>query len=1027
MTVFAVISAIKEGIDAVNTIKGWIDGDNGSFDASFEQINQKLDDVLTQIDNLTGLAKNILDAVNQVSSDLLVSDINTAYSLAETAVRNMQSYRLSGSQGDLDNARNNSIQALIAINNIADSHPEQAELLVGATVYILGVRARVARELDDGAFAADAYREDIQETVGKLNGFADHIAGLLPRTVPSRHTESFTDDGFRPPIITTTTSWSYTNKTGTFTAEYVKYVEKQGTRILDQEEGGSFTERLGTDGPIVRSGSFADNPSAAESQGYAADLKYLGVNDLRADAQFFDLLNDGFDLAGTEGPDALAGGANRDFIEGLGGNDTLAGLDGQDALRGGDGDDSLNGGASDDVLRGGIGSDTLLGGAGNDTLDGGPDADWASYAEAPNGVTVSLAITGDQATGEGTDRLLNIGNLLGSAFADRLTGNFSANSLAGGAGNDTLDGGDGDDVLRGQAGDDLLIGGSGRDQVRYDDAPGGVSLDLAAGLATGAAGTDAVQGVEDAFGSAFADALRGDGLGNLLAGLGGADTLEGRDGNDTLRGDAGAADAADRIDGGAGDDRIEEVSLGAAVDTLEGGTGRDTFVLAALGTGAADIVLDFRAGAGGDLIDLAILGPLDGQDAFESGLLRLIQTATGTELQIDVDPGAGRDYVPLLLLQGTHAADLTAINFSPSAGFQQQGWLVQGGAGGDLLVGSAFGERIRGLGGDDTLQGAGGNDDLEGGDGFDIASYAGAAAAVTVDLAAGEARGGAGKDKLAGIEGALGSAFGDTLLGADLAERLDGAGGDDLLRGAGGGDSLFGGDGNDHILGQAGADSLNGAAGADTIDGGDGADRIRAGGGRDLLFGGDSGDYIDAGGAADMVEGGAGNDTVNGDGGNDRLEGGGGNDLLRGGAGDDRLVGGIGNDKLFGGGGNDTLGGGGDADTLQGDGGADLFLFSGPGGGEADLILDFAQGVDLIGFSAAGFPGLAEGMDLGLEGRFISNASGQAKRADWQLTYETDTGILWWDPDGTGPQGRQAVLVLPDKPALAAADLVVVA
>jgi acrosin len=81
----------------------------------------------------------------------------------------------------------------------------------------------------------------------------------------------------------------------------------------------------------------------------------------------------------------------------------------------------------------------LDGGAGNNTLD---------YSAYPTGVTVNLA-TG-QATGF-AGGISNIANVLGSAFADRLTGNAGRNVLIGGPGADILDGGDGDD---------LLIGGS---------------------------------------------------------------------------------------------------------------------------------------------------------------------------------------------------------------------------------------------------------------------------------------------------------------------------------------------------------------------------------------------------------------------------------------------------------------------------------------------------------------------------------------------------------------------------------------
>ena len=72
-------------------------------------------------------------------------------------------------------------------------------------------------------------------------------------------------------------------------------------------------------------------------------------------------------------------------------------------------------------------------------LDGGDGTDTASYASATGGVTVSLAVSGPQETyGAGIDTLLNIENLVGSAFSDTLTGNASANVLTGGPGSDTF-------------------------------------------------------------------------------------------------------------------------------------------------------------------------------------------------------------------------------------------------------------------------------------------------------------------------------------------------------------------------------------------------------------------------------------------------------------------------------------------------------------------------------------------------------------------------------------------------------------
>ena len=67
-------------------------------------------------------------------------------------------------------------------------------------------------------------------------------------------------------------------------------------------------------------------------------------------------------------------------------------------------------------------------------------SDTASYADAASGVTVSLALHGSaqDTGGAGTDTLVNIENLTGSAFDDTLTGDAGANVLSGLDGDDTL-------------------------------------------------------------------------------------------------------------------------------------------------------------------------------------------------------------------------------------------------------------------------------------------------------------------------------------------------------------------------------------------------------------------------------------------------------------------------------------------------------------------------------------------------------------------------------------------------------------
>ena len=161
-------------------------------------------------------------------------------------------------------------------------------------------------------------------------------------------------------------------------------------------------------------------------------------------------------LRGSSYADMLKGNALANVLEGRSDNDTLDG---------GGGNDSLVGGSGSDSLEGNTGNDTLDGGTGIDRLDGGAGIDTASYAAFAAGVTINLAIATAQATGGGSHTLLNIENLIGSAFADELRGNSLANRIEGGAGSDWIIGGGAADVLGGGLGPDLFVYASTSDST----------------------------------------------------------------------------------------------------------------------------------------------------------------------------------------------------------------------------------------------------------------------------------------------------------------------------------------------------------------------------------------------------------------------------------------------------------------------------------------------------------------------------------------------------------------------------------
>ncbi|MBO9698484.1 MAG: hypothetical protein J7499_20010, partial [Sphingopyxis sp.] len=269
------------------------------------------------------------------------------------------------------------------------------------------------------------------------------------------------------------------------------------------------------------------------------------------------------------GPQAT-GGAGSDTLLNI---ENLTGSAFDDKLTGDGGANLLSGGGGNDTLLGGGGDDTLRGGAGDDVLDGGAGYDFVDYNDAKSAVTVSLAVTGPQTTGgSGQDTLIGIEGLLGSTFADVLTGDDGANKLFGGNGNDTLRGGAGDDTLDGGNGDNILEGGDGFDTADYSQTYYNLNVDLSQNAVfVISSGRDTLSGIERIVGGLGSDTMKAGATGvTLIGGMGhdslysgaGDDTLDGGDGNDTFYLSAGA----DKIIGGAGSDTLYFVAGATALN-----------------------------------------------------------------------------------------------------------------------------------------------------------------------------------------------------------------------------------------------------------------------------------------------------------------------------------------------------------------------------------------------------------------------------------------------------------------------------
>ena len=790
-------------------------------------------------------------------------------------------------------------------------------------------------------------------------------------------------------------------------------------------------------------------------------------------------------IVGTSGDDSLVGTTGDDSIEGLAGDDTLQGNAGRDTLDGGSGNDTylgdsgdvlLDAGGIDTVigkhfgvmadgienlalrgswdpsvifpfvtgnsldnvitneeaifamLDGGDGDDTLIGGGGtdqfflsgesgnygSDVVDGRGGVDAFNLQGVASAVVVDFragTITGGGTGGSGSVSFTNVERAIGGSFDDRLLAHDGGGLLEGYLGNDTIIGGTGDDHLGGDGnwhdhpisefgGNDQLFGGGGNDRLtdwEGDDLLDGGTGDDIFGLASefGEQGNDTVIGgdgtdtvISDA--GLFADLEAGIlDTGNSITTLSGIENL-------TIR--FGPQDA--RIMGNAGS------------NVLSGGEGRDTI----------------EARAGNDTVY--------GDEAGHSG---------GVPPTHHADRLLGEDGNDFLV--GRWGSDT-----------------LEGGSGNDTLNGGAAPEDFDKLDDhDDTLDGGAGNDSLIGSLGadsfhFTVAPGVGNADQVSefvsVDdqlvldgavhansgpsgtFAASDARfwsSGTGTAHDADDRVIYNTSNGQLWYDADG----NGAGARQLIATLQGSPSLAAtdiavvngsGGGGQVINGTAGNDTLTGTAGNDTINGLGGNDLFVAGssGGVDVINGGagfDSIEFASRATSAMVVDFAAG--TISG-----------GSSGTISFTGIERVVAGSFNDSLTGNGaaqnlggnaGADTLWGAGGIDTLWGGGGADTFIFRETGTSNADSVRDWASGSDKVALDNSPMSALgAMGNFAAGDARFWSSSTGTAHDANDRVIYNTSTGSLYYDADGSGAGAAQLIATFQGAPGVAATDITVI-
>ena len=775
-------------------------------------------------------------------------------------------------------------------------------------------------------------------------------------------------------------------------------------------------------------------------------------------------------LFGFDGDDSLWGGEGADRLEGGAGNDTLDGS--INLFAGSEPDvDTLNGGLGNDVFVVDNSADVLIDAGGIDTVIA-EDRDWTLGSGFEN-----LVLETDESEGGVTGFGNELDNHMSITWAGNLEGGAGNDTLVAGRaafGSDHLSGGDGDDLLLGTL-FEVLDGGAGNDTLSggWTTMTGGAGADDF-GLQTGADITDFTTG---------ADELILDGA--LFANVGPSGNFTPNDERFyAAAGATSAHDSTDRLiyntttgelyydrDGAGGDDAaylawlegapalvatdVEVINGSAGGASITGTPGDDTLT----GTHGDDTI----DGLGGnDFIDGdqgadSLIGG-SGNDTLDSGMF----TGFGDGDADTLDGGVGNDEYHVYDDQDTILADPGGID---TVRPHNIGWTL--GAGLDnlfaidtvgtamVLVGNELNNEIRGASEGGELLGMGGNDLLSPNNGFGSSV----------------ARGGDGND---------------TLNGARDSELFGDAGDDELHASIGSPTVMTGGSGaDDFVFRDVGLHQVNDfASGTDTVvlDGEEAFDAIGASGrfaAGDVRFhaaagatGGHDADdrvvyntttgqlFYDAdgigGGAAELIatlqtgatvaatdivvvngsapgggstiNGTANNDTLVGGAGNDTINGLAGADLLQGLGGNDSIVGGTGWDTLQGGDGADWLHAGGWSDTMTGGAGADSFVWTEAGSNNRDTVTDFASGTDELLFENGTLTAMgAAGAWTAGDGRFWAAAGATAgHEADDRLVYNTTTGNLYYDADGSGAGAAQVVATFTGATGIAATDITVI-
>ena len=522
-------------------------------------------------------------------------------------------------------------------------------------------------------------------------------------------------------------------------------------------------------------------------------------------------------------------------------------------------------------------------------------------------------------------------------------------------------------------------------------------FDLVAGTATNGF-TEAMTNFEDLVGSAHNDTIIGTIFVNALSGGDGDDVINGGEGKDSLY-------------GGAGNDTLNG---GSDVDHSEGGTGNDTFIVNRFDFGG-----DVFGGADTDTLDLSgyqstSFAFLIDEVAQTYSLSPNLFEGGGPYVMVGIEAFIGSNLNDIMISGGVgsifYGGGGDDVMSSSSTGEEQ----MYGGVGNDTIdhrtsnVGLIYNmetgltqfideiflgfetalmgngnDSVTGTSGDNTIDGGLGNDMMLGGAGNDTYVVNAALDRVFETTTTTSTIDAGGVDTvLSAVTFNLGANAGVRFVenltltgtlninatGNGLANTLIGNSGNNILTGGAGGDTMLGGAGNDTYVIDSAADQVFETTTTTSGINAGGIDTVKS----SLTI------NLNANIGASFLEKvtltGTGAINATGNGLANTLTGNAGNNDLNGGLGNDTMSGGLGQDRFI--------------------------FYSTLGAGNVDKINGYVVADDTIRLDHTEFAGLTTGTLA--PSAFASNLTGNASDPLHRITYETDTGNLFFDADGSG-------------------------